>query len=86
MLSDDAVLGVALALGGFGVAVSMSSTHFTSVHSWFGMSVLALSVITPALGWAADLVYNPRYTQTCFIVMKYVMSEPLLLIVYSQNF
>jgi len=54
------VLAVLLALSGFGVALSMVTEHFTSVHSWFGLAVLSLTIIAPAAGWAADLTFNPK--------------------------
>jgi len=57
------VTGIILAFIAFGIAVYMSSgNHFSTIHSWFGFSVLSLSVITSTGGWAADLMFEIKRT------------------------
>lgn len=54
------VVGILCALGAFVVALVMvQGSHFTNIHSWFGIVVLCLSIFTPSVGWASHLVYNP---------------------------
>ncbi len=54
------VLAVVLAFTGFILCLVMSAgNHFSNLHSWFGISVMALAFLAPILGWAADLLYNP---------------------------
>ena len=52
--------GVLLSIVGFGLAVAMTEgSHFSTLHSWFGLVTLCLSVVAPALGVAADMTYEP---------------------------
>jgi len=54
------VLAIVLAFSGFILSLIMTNDgHFSNIHSWFGLTVLALSFITPMMGWAADVLYNP---------------------------
>lgn len=53
------MLGVVLAISGFVVALVMvDGSHFTNVHSWFGITTLSFSIIAPSLGLVAHLVYD----------------------------
>jgi len=55
------VLSLSCAFIGFVLALIMTPTgrHFSNIHSWFGLTVLCLSCLAPALGIAADCVYDP---------------------------
>jgi len=54
--------GVICAFAGLFVAIAMVAyaDQFSTVHSWFGISALSLTFLSPILGWAADLIYDPK--------------------------
>jgi len=54
------VMAVGMALVAFAIALIMVPLHFSVLHSWFGLSVISLSVITPAVGWAGHLTFDPN--------------------------
>lgn len=54
------VTGVICAIAGFGIAIQMAGAGFDNVHSWFGLITMALAIIAPTGGIAADLMYDPK--------------------------
>jgi len=54
------VIGVLGSISGLIVAIVMTKNHFSNVHSWFGISVLGLGILSPAIGLASHLVFNPQ--------------------------
>jgi len=54
--------GVLGSLSAFAIAIVMTHSHFSNIHSWFGIVVMCFAIMTPALGWVADMVFNPSRT------------------------